>query len=124
MDAMGGDFAPAALVQGALRAVAEHEIRVLLVGDTDRMQAEMNDQEPDGRVELVHAGQIIEMTEAPTAALRQKPDASLIGSVRLVKEGRADAVISAGNTGAFFAGSLLTLGRLPITISRSYSIHR
>ena len=108
LDGMGGDGAPAEVVSGALRALDELSgLEILLVGDPVRMGA------PDRPGLVIHpATDVIGMDEHPAQAVRAKPDASIPAAVRLVKEGVADAVVSAGNTGAMMASSLLILGRI------------
>ena len=110
VDAMGGDHAPEAVVEGAIQAVTSHDVHVMLVGDESRIRDCTGDILPDG-ITLLHTPDVIGMGESPTAALKQKPRASLAVAVQQHKSGDADAVISAGNTGAFFAASLLTLGQ-------------
>jgi phosphate acyltransferase len=112
VDAMGGDLAPEAIVLGTLQAVETGDLSAILVGDEARIRAFLPDGAPD-RVTIVHTDEEIGMGESPTTALRQKPKASLTVAVQEHQAGRADAVVSAGNTGAFYAASLLTLGRLP-----------
>ena len=103
VDALGGDRAPDEVIAGSLEAAAEG-IDVVLYG-------------PEGLdtkgLELVHAPDRIDMAEKPAEAVRQKPDSSLVAAVRAVGDGKADAVISAGNTGAMLAAGLLHLRRLP-----------
>jgi glycerol-3-phosphate acyltransferase PlsX len=103
VDAMGGDRGPAEVVAGAL-AVASDEIVPVLHGPAG-LDA--------GGLELVEAPDTIGMQEKPAEAVRAKPHSSLVEAVHSVREGRADAVVSAGNTGAMLAASLLELGRLP-----------
>ncbi len=111
VDAMGGDYAPAEIVAGALRAAAELDVEVLLVGDSAQVQAQL--AQPSPRVELVHAPEVVEMEEEPLSAIRRKPLASINVAMALVKQQQADAVVSAGHSGAAMAAGLLRLGRLP-----------
>ncbi len=112
VDAMGGDHGPAEVVPGALdHARAHPEDRVLLVGDQVRIRAVAGHL--PANVEIVHASQAIEMDEHPARALREKKDASIIVACDLVRDGRADAVITAGHTGAAMAAAVLRIGRLP-----------
>ena len=102
VDAMGGDHAPAHPVQGAARASLDLEgTSLLLVGDGDAVRTELDRCEhAAGRIEIEHASQVIDMHEKPGAAIEQKPDSSISVASRLVAEGRGDALVSAGNTGA------------------------
>jgi phosphate acyltransferase len=103
VDAMGGDRAPDEIVAGALEAAAGG-VEVTLFGPPGLAT---------GGLELVEAPDLIEMAEKPAEAVRAKPDSSLVAAVRAVADGRADAVVSAGNTGAMLAAGLLYLRRLP-----------
>ncbi|MBF2000355.1 MAG: phosphate acyltransferase PlsX [Synechococcales cyanobacterium C42_A2020_086] len=113
IDAMGGDFAPAEIVAGALRAQAELGVQVLLVGDPQQIDACMRQHNPSLQLEIVPAEGTVEMHEEPLGALRRKPKASINVAMSLVKQGQADAVVSAGHSGAAMAAALLRLGRLP-----------
>jgi phosphate acyltransferase len=111
VDAMGGDAAPDAVLEGVATAVAtDPSLRVLLVGAEQvvRPFADRHDQ-----VEAVVATQVIGMEEHPAAAVRGKRDSSIVVGCRLVKEGRADGFFSAGNTGATMAAATLVIGRIP-----------
>lgn len=112
IDAMGGDFAPGEIVAGAIRAKAELDVDVALVGDIDQIKASTASPEQLVDVELVPAEGSIEMHEEPLSALRKKPQASINVAMDLVKRGEADAVVSAGHSGAAMAAALLRLGRL------------
>jgi glycerol-3-phosphate acyltransferase PlsX len=113
LDAMGGDLAPAAPVEGALRARREHGLEVLLVGDEQRIRAELRRlRAQDGEVQVQHASEVVEMDEQPGQALRRKKDSSLRVCFDLVKAGRCQGLVSAGNSGAVLAGGLFVLGRL------------
>lgn len=108
LDGMGGDNAPAEVVSGALTVLDEMpDVHVLLVGDPERMGAPSHE-----RLTTYAAAQVIGMDEHPAGAVRGKPDASIPVAVGLVKDGAADGVVSAGNTGAMVAASLLTLRRI------------
>ncbi len=112
VDAMGGDHGPSEVVPGALdHARAHPEDRVLLVGDRDRLAALAHGR--PSNVEIVHAGQVIEMDEHPALALREKKDASILVACDLVRNGQAQAVVTAGHTGAGMAAAILRIGRLP-----------
>jgi len=112
IDAMGGDHAPAEIVAGALRAHEELDADVILVGDPDQIAAELKKHTNAQPMEIVPAEGVVEMDEEPLIALRRKPKASINVAMQLVKEKRADAVVSAGHSGAAMAAALLRLGRL------------
>jgi glycerol-3-phosphate acyltransferase PlsX len=113
VDAMGGDHAPEEVVQGSL-AYARQEPRdhLFLVGDPERIRAIAGPTLPPN-VDIVPASQAIGMDEHPAEAIRKKKDASILVAMNLVREGRADAVVTAGHTGAGMAAAVLRLGRLP-----------
>ena len=112
IDAMGGDHGPAEVVPGALDHAAAHpEDHVLLVGDPGRIGAVAPSL--PANVEVVPASQVVEMDEHPALALREKRDASITVGCDLVRSGRADAIVTAGHTGAAMAAAVLRIGRLP-----------
>ena len=114
LDAMGGDHAPDAIVEGAVRALRKYDdIRILLAGPEEKLQ-EMTASAGDvkDRIEIVNATQVIEMDEAPMMAVRAKKDSSLVVAMNAVREGRAGAVVSAGSTGALLAGGMFKIGRI------------
>lgn len=111
IDAMGGDHAPTEIVAGALRAQAELGVEVLLVGDRQQIEAVMP-QRTLGQLEIVPSEGTIEMHEEPLSGIKRKPKASINVAMDLVKQKRADAVVSAGHSGAAMAAALLRLGRL------------
>jgi glycerol-3-phosphate acyltransferase PlsX len=116
LDAMGHDDGPADLLAGAALALREFpEItRFLLTGDTPQLEAELQRAGcNDARIEIVHTTQIVEMHDSGIDAVRKKKDSSVSRAVDLVKEGRADAVVSAGNTGAAVAAATIKLRMLP-----------
>src|SRR4051812_37825275 len=110
---MGGDLAPAATVEGALRAHRERGLEVLLVGDEPRVKGELK-RLGAGEKELRvhHTSEVVEMGESPASAIRRKKDSSLRVCFDLAKAGQASGVLSAGNSGAMLAGGLFVLGRL------------
>lgn len=114
LDAMGGDHAPQAPVQGALDALDEldSDLRVLLVGPEKELRQELAacGREHEPRIEIVHASDVITMHDKPAKAIREKPDSTLLRAIQLHKDERADAVVSAGHTGAQMAASYLVLG--------------
>lgn len=116
VDAMGGDEAPRPIVEGACRAAAEDGARILLVGREDEVKAELDRciaDVPTGRIEVVHADDVVEMEEPATAPLRKKRRSSIRRAVELVKEGRARALVTAGNTGAALIAAKVVIGTLP-----------
>jgi glycerol-3-phosphate acyltransferase PlsX len=114
VDAMGGDHAPRAEVEGALAAAREQDVRVLLVGQEEVLRAELARHRHRGLpVEIVHASEVITMQDSPSQAFRKKRDSSVHVAARLVRKGQADGMVSAGNTGAVMATALFTLGTLP-----------
>jgi glycerol-3-phosphate acyltransferase PlsX len=109
VDAMGGDLAPGEIVAGAVSAAEELGVRVLLVGIEDAI-APLLPASADG-VEIVPATEVVAMHDPP-AAVRTRKDSSIVVSAQLVRDGKADAMTSAGNTGAAMAAALLRMGRL------------
>lgn len=107
LDAMGGDFAPDAIVQGMLLALPELRFSVILVGDPAQIEPLLPRPLPGG-IEIVEALEIIGMDDKPTEALRSKKNSSIVIGTKLVKDGIANAFVSAGNTGACTASCLLT----------------
>jgi len=113
VDALGGDHGPAEVVPGALAWAREHpDADVILVGDEARVVPHMHGGPPP-HVTLVPASELVAMDEPAASAVRRKRDASINVAMRLVREGRADAVVTAGHTGAGVAAAILNLGRLP-----------
>ncbi|HUQ44137.1 MAG TPA: phosphate acyltransferase PlsX [Candidatus Limnocylindria bacterium] len=113
VDAMGGDHGVTEIVPGSIdHAIAHPEDRVLLVGDPARIEAAAPSRPLPSNVEIVAASQVIEMDEHPALALREKKDASITVACDLVRSGRADAVMTAGHTGAAMAAAVLRIGRL------------
>lgn len=113
VDAMGGDYAPAEVVAGAVQACQEYGIEVILVGEPAALEAELKKHSGNGlKPEIYPASEVIAMDEHPANAVKKKKDASLVVANRLVKEGIASGVISAGNTGAAMAASLFIIGRI------------
>ncbi|ARV61940.1 phosphate acyltransferase [Nostocales cyanobacterium HT-58-2] len=112
IDAMGGDHAPGEIVAGALRAREELGVEVLLVGDPQQIESKLPPKINLGQVEIVPAEEAIAMDEEPLSGIRRKPKASINVAMDLVKRQQADAVVSAGHSGAAMAAALLRLGRL------------
>lgn len=113
VDAMGGDHGPSVIVQGAVDGARQHGAPLLLVGDTSAIEAALKLIEHKGvDVEIVEATDVITMSDHPAQAVRRKPNSSINVALRLITDGRADAMISAGNSGAVMAASLMVLGRI------------
>lgn len=114
VDAMGGDFAPTEQVKGAVKALEEDkELSVILVGDEPQIKAILAGCKYDAsRVEIVHTTETITMEEVPTKAVKTKKDSSLVVAFRLLKEGKADGLVSSGSTGAVLTAGVLILGRI------------
>ncbi|RMD95296.1 MAG: phosphate acyltransferase PlsX [Calditrichaeota bacterium] len=117
VDAMGGDNAPAAIVQGGLDAarIADGDFEVVFVGDESQIHEEIERHHFISHlpIHVVHASEVIEMHESPSTAIKRKKDSSIVVCQRLQREGKVDAVVSAGHTGAAMASALIILGRLP-----------
>jgi len=112
VDAMGGDYAPGEVVRGAVGAVNQTGVEILLVGDENRVGNELSRYTyPADRVRIVHCTEVVEMNEHPALALRKKKDSSIVVATSLVKAGKADALVSCGNTGAQMAAATFILGR-------------
>ncbi len=113
VDAMGGDNSPAAEVAGAVAACRELGCRVVLVGDTAKIQAELDKhQTRDLSLEIHHASEVVGMHDSPSDALRKKKDSSIRVAYDLVQQGAAAAVVSAGNSGAIMACGMFVFGRV------------
>jgi len=111
VDAMGGDFAPAAVVEGAIEAARELRVGIILVGDRQKVERELSRFDISGLdIEVKHASQVVEMDDSASVTLRKKKDASVRVATELVKSGEAVAVISAGHTGAAMATAFFVLG--------------
>ncbi len=115
IDAMGGDHAPLAPVQGALEAARLWKVNVVLVGREDEIRAAAKEagyaQIPAG-VEIVHAPDVVDMHDDPATVCRRKKESSMVVGLRLLSEGQADAMISAGSTGALLSGATLIVKRV------------
>ncbi len=115
IDAMGGDNAPAEIVKGCVEALDLTDAEIILVGDRQRIVQELERYSlpaDSPRIHIVHAAEVIENSDSPVKAVRGKPDSSMVRAIDLVHSGEADAVLSAGNTGALMAAGLLRLGRI------------
>lgn len=114
LDAMGGDNAPVEIIKGAVEATKErNNIKVFLVGKEDVINAELNNYTFDKeRITVVNANDVITNDEAPVMAIRTKKDSSIVVALNMVKNGEADAFVSAGSTGAVLVGGQLIVGRI------------
>lgn len=114
LDAMGGDNAPGAIVQGAVDAVnANNNVKVMLVGIEDVVRQELSKYDyNEAQIEVVNATEVIETAEPPVMAIRKKKDSSIVVALELVKAGKADAFVSAGSTGAVLVGGQLLIGKI------------
>ena len=114
LDAMGGDNAPVEIVKGAVDAVSSRkDIKVFLVGQEDVVKEELAKYSyPADQIEVVHAPEVIEMAEAPVVAIRRKKQSSMVVAMKMVKEGQADAFVSAGSSGAILVGGQTIVGRI------------
>jgi glycerol-3-phosphate acyltransferase PlsX len=110
VDAMGGDAAPREIVEGAILAATQGS-RIALVGDESQISPMLDGRGVD--VSVVHASQVITMHDVPHKAIREKKDASVAVAARMVSDGEADAMVSAGSTGAALASAAFLIGRLP-----------
>lgn len=111
IDAMGGDYAPKEIVLGAMDAIeAIKELEIILIGDKEKITPFLSNQT---RISIIHTDEVITSEDEPVRAVRKKKNASLVLMAKEVKEGRADACISAGNTGALMAAGLFGVGRIP-----------
>ncbi len=113
VDAMGGDDAPEAVVQGAVEAVSEVEAEIILVGPEQKIKSELEKCSYDGSyITIESASEVIGMEDSPARALKKKKDSSIVVGAELVANGQADAFVSAGNTGAVMAAGTLKIGRI------------
>lgn len=114
VDAMGGDNAPLEIVKGAVEAIQEKkEIKIFLVGKEQEIQKELSQYTYEkAQIEIVHAEEIITNEEAPVMAIRKKKSSSIVVALNMVKNGEADAFVSAGSTGAVLVGGQLIVGRI------------
>ena len=114
LDAMGGDNAPGEMVKGAVDALGrEQDIKVYLLGKEDIVNAELQKYTYDkNRLEVVNTTEVIETAEPPVNAIRRKKDSSIVVGMKMVKEGKADAFVSAGSSGAILVGGQVLVGRI------------
>ena len=119
VDAMGGENAPDAVIKGAVKAVNEVESNIILIGDTDVINKKVKEFYGKNKIEdispkfsIYHTTEIITMEDKPTDAIKHKKDSSMVVGFRLLKEGKGDVFISAGNSGALLTGATLLIGRI------------
>ena len=113
LDGMGGDNAPGEIVKGAVRAAAEIDHEIIIVGREEQILKELKKSKYKGDgIRVVDAREVITMHDSPVRAIREKKDSSLVRGLYMLKEGEGDLLISAGNTGALIVGSRLILGRI------------
>ncbi len=114
LDAMGGDHAPGEIVKGAVEAVQKRkDIEVFLVGQEELIQKELSQYAYDeNQIKIINATEVIETAEPPVMAIRKKKDSSMVVAMKMVKNGEADAFVSAGNSGAVLVGGQLIVGRI------------
>lgn len=115
IDAMGGDNAPEAIVQGAVLASREYEAELVLIGKEEKIQTILRSEgvQPGGRIRVVNAPDEITMEDDPATAVRRKKDSSMAVMLTMLAHGEGDAAISAGSTGALLSGATLTVRRIP-----------
>lgn len=115
VDAMGGDYAPLEVVRGAIRAVNDFKVNVVLVGDKEQIETILKNENEinNDLIEIKHASQVIGMDEHPGLAFRKKRDASITVGAKLVKSGECQVLVAPGSTGAAVTAGLLGIGRIP-----------
>ncbi|WP_443659074.1 phosphate acyltransferase PlsX [Clostridium algidicarnis] len=114
VDGMGGDNSPRVVVEGSIQALKEFEdLQIIITGKQNEINKELSKYEYDkNKITVVNATEVIDANDHPVMAIRRKKDSSLVKALNLVKNNEADAIISAGSTGAFMAGSLFIVGRI------------
>lgn len=111
VDAMGGDYAPEEVVKGAILALEEREIEIFLLGDMEKIKEEVAKYNPKkDKISIINCKETIETSDFPLSAIRNKKDSSIVVGTKLLKSNKADAFISAGNSGAVMAAAILELG--------------
>ncbi|MCX5782056.1 MAG: phosphate acyltransferase PlsX [Elusimicrobia bacterium] len=114
LDVMGGDHAPLVTIEGAINAAKEFQHEIILVGRENIILSELKKYKTKNlNIKIENASEVIDMDELPAQAVRQKKDSSLVVAAKLVADGKAEAFISAGNSGAAMASALLHMGRIP-----------
>ena len=119
LDAMGGDNAPDATIKGAVRAINQIDAEILLIGDKDIINSKVKEfykkddiSDVSPKIKIHHTTETIEMEDTPTLAIKHKKDSSMVVGFNLLKEGKGDVFISAGNSGALLTGATLLVGRI------------
>jgi glycerol-3-phosphate acyltransferase PlsX len=114
LDAMGGDLAPKAIVEGAVLAARDFQVEIVLAGDRDVIARELAAHKTVGlAIEIQHASEVVAMDDSPLESVLGKPDSSIHIGLEMVKQGKADGFVSAGNSGAMMAAAMAILGTLP-----------
>ena len=114
VDAMGGDHAPDVVIDGTIAAIKEYGVEVVLVGDQARIEALLKKAKfSSNKLSICPSTEVIEMHDPAATSVRRKRNSSIVVGLKLVKDGKADAFVSAGNTGAVVCAGTLTLGLLP-----------
>lgn len=113
VDAAGGEYAPYEIVKGAIKAAQEYKVDVALLGNKSTLHVLASRYTKKLNISIIDAQDVIGYHESPTRAIRSKPNSPIVLGINLLKEGKADAFVSAGNTGAVFAAALLKLGKIP-----------
>jgi len=114
LDAMGGDLAPIAVIEGAVLAARDFGVEIVLTGDRDTITRELHTHQTNGlAIEIQHASEVVAMDDSPLESVLNKPDSSIHVGLELVKQGKADGFVSAGNSGAMMAAAMAILGTLP-----------
>jgi len=113
VDGMGGDNSPSEVVKGCIDAINEYDVNIIITGAEDKIKDEVKKYNFDKtKLEVVDAKEVITNNEHPVMAIRKKKDSSLYKALKLVKDGKADGIISAGSTGALMAGATFIIGRI------------
>lgn len=113
IDGMGGDNAPQATVEGACMAVNEYGVEIIITGDEKIINEELKKHNYDkSKISVVHTTQVIENTEKPVSAIRSKTDSSMVVALKMVKDNKADVIVSAGSTGALLSGGVFIVKRI------------
>ncbi|MDD5454199.1 MAG: phosphate acyltransferase PlsX [Candidatus Ratteibacteria bacterium] len=111
VDAMGGDNAPQAIIDGVLSALKEIKEEIVLVGDKEKISPFL--KKASSKIPIYQASEVVEMDESPSFAIRKKKDSSIVKAIDLLKDGEVDAVVTAGNTGAYVAAATINLKLIP-----------